>query len=46
MFGDFGWREASTADAADLCKLDLQGLPPEAFLGVAGMPGLTAYAVS
>jgi len=43
VFGDFGWREAFTADAAELRKLDLQGLPPEAFLGVAGMPGLTAY---
>jgi NADPH-dependent curcumin reductase CurA len=44
VFSDFGWREAYTADAGDLRKLDLQGLPPEAFLGVAGMPGLTAYA--
>jgi NADPH-dependent curcumin reductase CurA len=25
-------------------QLDTQGLPPQAFLGVAGMPGLTAYA--
>lgn len=42
----FRLAKAFTADAADLRKLDLQGLPPEAFLGVAGMPGLTAYAVS
>jgi NADPH-dependent curcumin reductase CurA len=38
-----GWREAFTAPAQTLRKLDLHGLPPQAFLGVAGMPGLTAY---
>jgi NADPH-dependent curcumin reductase CurA len=40
----FGWREAFTAPAAALEKLDAHGLPPQAFLGAAGMPGLTAYA--
>ncbi|HEY3694606.1 NADP-dependent oxidoreductase [Phenylobacterium sp.] len=40
---DYGWREAFNAQAGKLRKLDAQGLPPEAFLGVAGMPGLTAY---
>jgi NADPH-dependent curcumin reductase CurA len=39
----FGWREAFTAPAATLEKLDAHGLPPQAFLGAAGMPGLTAY---
>ncbi|HLK23399.1 MAG TPA: NADP-dependent oxidoreductase, partial [Caulobacteraceae bacterium] len=39
----FGWREAFTAPAATLEKLDTHGLPPQAFLGAAGMPGLTAY---
>ncbi|HXV00315.1 MAG TPA: NADP-dependent oxidoreductase [Caulobacteraceae bacterium] len=38
-----GWREAFTAPAAAVQKLDTHGLPPQAFLGVAGMPGLTAY---
>jgi NADPH-dependent curcumin reductase CurA len=38
-----GWREAFTAPAATVQKLDTHGLPPQAFLGVAGMPGLTAY---
>jgi hypothetical protein len=38
-----GWREAFTAPAASLQKLDTHGLPPQAFLGAAGMPGLTAY---
>src|SRR5215218_934689 len=40
----FGWREAFNASAASVQKLDTMGLPPQAFLGVAGMPGLTAYA--
>ena len=39
----FGWREAFNAPAAILEKLDTHGLPPQAFLGAAGMPGLTAY---
>ena len=40
----FGWREAFNAPAGAVQKLDTHGLPPQAFLGVAGMPGLTAYA--
>ncbi|MDB5454995.1 MAG: alcohol dehydrogenase, zinc-containing [Caulobacter sp.] len=39
----FGWREAYNAPASALQKIDAQGLPPQAFLGVAGMTGLTAY---
>ena len=39
----FGWREAYDAPAAQLQKIDAQGLPPQAFLGVAGMPGMTAW---
>jgi NADPH-dependent curcumin reductase CurA len=39
----FGWREAFNAPAANVQKLDTFGLPPQAFLGVAGMPGLTAW---
>jgi len=39
----FGWREWFNAPAATLQKLDTFGLPPQAFLGVAGMPGLTAW---
>jgi NADPH-dependent curcumin reductase CurA len=40
----FGWREAFNAPAGAVQKLDTHGLPPQAFLGIAGMPGLTAYA--
>ena len=38
-----GWREAFNAPAGAVQKLDTHGLQPQAFLGVAGMPGLTAY---
>ena len=38
-----GWREAFNAPAAMVQKLETYGLPPQAFLGVAGMPGMTAY---
>jgi NADPH-dependent curcumin reductase CurA len=40
-----GWREAFTSApaAAGIQKIETHGLPPQAFLGVAGMPGLTAY---
>ena len=41
-----GWRTAWTAAPEDAMamKLPETGLPESAFLGVAGMPGLTAYA--
>jgi NADPH-dependent curcumin reductase CurA len=38
-----GWREAFNAPAGAVQKLDTHGLPIQAFLGVAGMPGMTAY---
>src|SRR5690606_15661186 len=37
-----GWREAYVAAGAALNKLPADGLPPQAFLGVLGMPGMTA----
>lgn len=40
----FGWREAFNAPAAAVQKLNTFGLPPQTFLGVAGMPGMTAWA--
>ncbi|HEX4711157.1 NADP-dependent oxidoreductase [Phenylobacterium sp.] len=39
----FGWREGFNAAAGAVQKLDPRGLPVQAFLGAAGMPGLTAY---
>lgn len=38
-----GWREAFVAPAAALTKLPQADVPPQAYLGVLGMPGLTAY---
>ena len=41
----YGWREAFTAKPAEAAmqKLEPRGLPPQSFLGVMGMPGMTAY---
>ena len=41
---NYGWREAFNAHASMIQKLDTMGLPAQAFLGAAGMPGMTAYA--
>jgi NADPH-dependent curcumin reductase CurA len=41
--GDFAFREFYNAPASALVKLPAVNVPPSAFLGVAGMPGLTAY---
>ncbi|GLW72323.1 NADP-dependent oxidoreductase [Kitasatospora phosalacinea] len=39
-----GWREYATLDAAHAVKVDPGLAPLSAYLGVLGMPGLTAYA--
>lgn len=44
-----GWREGFTAAVTDMTemgfrKIDTAQIPAQAYLGVAGMPGLTAYA--
>ena len=39
----FGWREAFVAPAAGLEKLPKDSVPPQAYLGVLGMTGMTAY---
>ncbi len=38
-----GWREAFNAPASALQKIDARGLAPQAFLGAAGLPGMTAW---
>ena len=38
-----GWREAFNAAPSALTKVPQTALPPEALLGVAGLPGLTAF---
>jgi NADPH-dependent curcumin reductase CurA len=39
----FGWREAFVAKPEQLVKVDPQLAPLSAYLGVLGMPGMTAY---
>jgi NADPH-dependent curcumin reductase CurA len=39
-----GWREYALISGDHVRKVDATGLSPSAFLGVLGMPGLTAYA--
>ncbi len=39
-----GWRDHALLGAGHALKLDTTVIPPQAFLGVLGMPGLTAYA--
>ncbi|MEU9130589.1 NADP-dependent oxidoreductase [Kitasatospora sp. NPDC048540] len=39
-----GWREYSVVDAATVMPIDVSLAPAPAYLGVLGMPGLTAYA--
>ena len=38
-----GWREGYVAPAKTVQKIDADLLPPQAYLGVAGLTGLTAY---
>jgi len=38
-----GWREYAVVPAMHAQKVDADGIPESAFLGVLGMPGLTAY---
>lgn len=38
-----GWREAWSGTTAGVTKIDAKLLPPEAYLGVAGLTGMTAY---
>jgi NADPH-dependent curcumin reductase CurA len=38
-----GWRDHAVLPGAHTRKVDADGLPESAFLGVLGMPGLTAY---
>jgi NADPH-dependent curcumin reductase CurA len=43
VFSRLGWRERFTAPASALTKRDRSQLPPQAYLGFAGMTGLTAF---
>ncbi|SFV13087.1 NADP-dependent oxidoreductase [Pseudoduganella namucuonensis] len=41
--GMFGWSEMGVSDGALLRKLDTTRIPPSAYLGPVGMPGMTAW---
>jgi NADPH-dependent curcumin reductase CurA len=43
VLGRKGWREYYISDGADLTRIDPTLAPPQVYLGVLGMPGLTAY---
>ena len=43
VMGFFGWREFFVTDGGGLTKIEPQDTPIQAYLGVLGMPGLTAY---
>ena len=43
VLGRKGWREYYLAQATDLTKIDPNLAPLQAYLGILGMPGLTAY---
>jgi NADPH-dependent curcumin reductase CurA len=43
VLGRKGWREYYVSDGADLTEIDPTMAPVQAYLGILGMPGLTAY---
>jgi NADPH-dependent curcumin reductase len=43
VVGMGGWQEYFVSDGAGLSKVDPRAVPESAFLGVAGMPGVTAW---
>lgn len=43
VVGGFGWQLFGVSDGTGLRKVDTSRVPMQAFLGVAGMPGVTAW---
>nr|WP_057925317.1 NADP-dependent oxidoreductase [Burkholderia ambifaria] len=43
VVGQFGWQEYGTSTGSGLRKVDTSRVPLSAWLGVAGMPGVTAW---
>jgi NADPH-dependent curcumin reductase CurA len=43
LSSELGWREYGIAPASKLQKISTEVAPPSAFLGILGMPGLTAW---
>jgi NADPH-dependent curcumin reductase CurA len=44
VLNQLGWREGFVSDGRGLTKIDASIAPVQAYLGVLGMPGMTAYA--
>lgn len=43
VLSNMGWREAFLSDGSGLAQVDVTLAPAQAYLGVMGMPGMTAY---
>src|SRR5579884_3358442 len=43
VLGYFGWQQYGISKGRGLQKITTPGIPPSAYLGVVGMPGLTAW---
>jgi NADPH-dependent curcumin reductase CurA len=43
VLGNMGWREFFVTDGSDLVRIDPVVVPVQSYLGILGMPGLTAY---
>ncbi|QDU92593.1 NADP-dependent oxidoreductase [Lignipirellula cremea] len=43
VLGNLGWRKYWTSDGKGIQKIDASQAPPQTFLGVLGMTGMTAY---
>lgn len=43
VLGAFGWQLYGAGDGTDLTRIEDRGIPLSAYLGVMGMPGVTAY---
>jgi NADPH-dependent curcumin reductase CurA len=43
LLHSLGWREYATVDASTALVVDTSLAPPQAYLGILGMPGFTAY---
>ncbi len=43
VLGAFGWQLFGISDGVGITRIEDQGIPPSAYLGVMGMPGVTAY---
>jgi len=43
VVGGFGWQHYGVSDGTALRKVDVSRVPMQAYLGVAGMPGVTAW---